>query len=344
MILILAHEAGHFYVARRLGVRVEEFGFGFPPRIFSRVKNGVRYSFNILPLGGFVRIFGEHGEGEESPESFISRPARQKFFILGAGIAANIVIAWMLFSVGAAIGTPQMGEPQDGVPVSIVSISPDSPAARAGLRFGDKIFELRADNISLRVETEQQVRDFIDTHRGREIVLMVRRGNDTKEIHASPRTNPPTGEGSLGIGMGRLITVAVPWYWAPVAGAQEVGYSVVFLMVSIGGIFKELFVHGSGSLGEISGPVGIYFFSRDLSSLGVVYILRFIGMLSVNLAVFNVLPIPALDGGRIFFLLVEKVRRVRMNPVVENYAHTAGFLALLLLMVLVTYYDIVKLF
>lgn len=343
-VLILVHEAGHFYTAIWLKVKVEEFGFGFPPRVFSKVKNGIRYSVNALPFGGFVKIFGEQGEGEGSPESFISRPAWHRLAILVAGVFMNLVLAWVLFSIGAFVGTPQASEDESlHLPVSIINISPRSPAEQRGLRFGDQILEMRGGEISLRIEKEKDVTDFVDGFRGEEIIMMIKRGTDIKEIKITPRARVPTGEGPLGISMGRLTTSRVVWYKAPLVGAKILMETLTAIISGLGFILKELVWHGHTNI-AVSGPVGIYFFGQDVQALGLSYILQFVGMLSVNLAVLNALPIPALDGGRMFFILIEKIRGIRMNPVIEARAHTIGFVILLLLMAAVTYKDIAKIF
>jgi len=343
-ILILVHELGHFYVAIWLKVRVEEFGFGFPPHLFSRVKNGIKYSFNALPFGGYVKIFGEQGEGEGSRDSFITRPVWQRLLILGAGVFMNLVLAWVLFSVGAAIGTPQLAESENSsLPVSIVGIAPNSPAEYKGLRFGDQIFEMKGGDISLRIEQEKDVSNFVDGFRGEEISVMVRRGSEIKEINITPRVDSPQGEGPLGVSLGRLTTMRVAWYKAPIVGAVTVWQTLLAVIGGLVFIVGQLFIHGGAGV-SVSGPVGIYLFGRDVQVLGISYILQFVAMLSVNLAVLNALPIPALDGGRMFFVFLEKIRGVRMNGQMEARLHQIGFAMLLLLMAIVTYKDIVNLF
>lgn len=341
-LLILVHEWGHFYSARKLGVKVEEFGFGFPPKIFSKVKNGVRYSFNLLPFGGFVKIFGEHGEGEDNPKSFISRPAWQRFIILAAGVGMNLVLAWIFFSVGSAIGVPQVEDGGGtGVPVAIIGVASGSPAEKGGLKFGDQILEMRAEGTSLRIESEKDVRDFVDAYRGEEVLLSIRRGNTIQEIKAVPRPNFPEGEGPLGIALARLTVKRAPIYLAPWEGLKTLVRSVEVTLRGLWLLLKEIFVERKISA-AVSGPVGIFFFARDTMALGFSYVLQFVGMLSVNLAILNFLPIPALDGGRVLFLLIEKIRGKRIDQSVENFVHTLGFALLILLMVLVTYKDVVR--
>jgi len=361
-ILILAHEWGHFYSARRFGVRVDEFGVGFPPRLFSWVRRGVRYSLNLFPLGGFVKIFGEHGEGEGKSESFAARPAWQRLLMLSAGVGMNILAAWIFFSIAAGVGIPQIqDEAGEGVPVSVISVLPDSPADRAGIKIGDQILEFRASSpppvsedvqrlvqgggqaFSLRVETEQDVRDVAEAYRGEEIVLVVRRGSEVVEIALTPRIQVPQGEGPLGIAMARLVIVQSPWYQAPFEGARMVVESVAMIGTTLGGMIVQLFRGRVESLG-VAGPVGIFLYARDLKDLGFSYLLQFAALISVNLAVLNVLPIPALDGGRILFLVIEKIKGGRLNPRFENMAHTVGFALLILLMAVVTYQDIRKIF
>lgn len=369
--LILVHEWGHFFSARKLKVGVEEFGFGFPPRLVSRMKNGVRYSLNLLPFGGFVKIFGEHGEGETDPRSFASRPAWQRIIILGAGVGMNLVLAWAVFSTGAAIGVPQAldsdvpagaGASGEHIPVSIIAVMPGSPAEKAGLRIGDRILEIRTPDISLRIESEEDVRNFVDAYRGEEIVVIVQRGSlsrlsasrsslqngqgeipdgSIREIKVVPRKTVPEREGPLGIAMARLKIVRSPWYLAPFEGLTILFRSVSAVLQGFGFVLKEL-VFGNAQHIPVSGPVGIYRYAQETRQFGFAYFLQFVGILSVNLAILNALPIPALDGGRILFVLLEKVKRKRIDPKLENTIHAVGFVILVLLMVIVTYRDIVQ--
>jgi len=341
-VLIFVHELGHFFSARRLGVRVEEFGFGFPPKVLSWTKKGVRYSLNLLPFGGFVKIFGEHGEGDDDKASFSSRPVWQRFVILSAGVLMNVLLAWLFFSFGSAVGVPQITDDKnDKIPVSVISVLPDSPAEKAGFRFGDKILELRGDETSLRPESEKDVRDFVDAYRGEEITLVVQKGDKVREIRATPRVNFPEGEGPLGIAMARIMVKRAPWYLAPVEGLMVLGRSVYATVYSLLLIVKELFVSGK-TTAAVAGPIGIFLFAEDTRSLGLSFFLQFVGVLSVNLAILNFLPIPALDGGRALFLVLEKIRGKRIDPKIENFAHTIGFAFLVVIMVVVTYRDIVR--
>ena len=350
-ILILAHEWGHFYSARKLGVKVEEFGIGFsgaefgfrfPPKLAVWVKNGVRYTLNPLPFGGFVKIFGEHGEDAASPESFASRPVGQRASIIAAGVLMNFLLAWVLFSGGAFLGVPELADASLG-PVSIVGLLPGSPAETAGLKFGDAILELRAADLSLRVESDKDVSDFVQAYRGETIMLLVKRGERVLEIHATPRTEVPEGEGPLGVALGYLTLRAVPWYLAPVEGANMLWQSTVGVVGGFWTLLREFITQGRTDA-EVSGPVGIFFFADDTRTLGTAYFLQFIGLLSVNLAVLNILPIPALDGGRLFFLLLEKLKGKKIDSRIENLVHGFGFLLLILLMVFITYKDIARLF
>ncbi len=341
-LLILVHEWGHFYSARKFGVKVEEFGFGFPPKVISRVKNGIRYSLNLFPFGGFVKIYGEHGEGEDDPQSFMSRPAWQRFIMLAAGVFMNFVLAWVFFSVGSALGVPQISEGEtSGVPVSIIGISSNSPAEAYGFRFGDQILEMRAPDLSLRIEFEKDVRDFVNAYKGEEVIITLRRGKEIKEIRAVPRVSFPEGEGPLGIALARLSIAKVPWFLAPIEGVRMLFRTTGATAEGLFTIVKEIFMEGKPPVG-VSGPVGIFFFADDTRALGVAYFMQFMGILSVNLAILNFLPIPALDGGRILFLAIEKLRRRRVDSKIENIFHTVGFVLLILLMVLVTYRDVAR--
>lgn len=346
-LLVLVHEWGHFFVARKFGIRVEEFGFGFPPRVASRVKNGVRYSLNLLPLGGFVKIFGEQGEGEGDPASFISRPAWQRFLVIVAGVLMNFVLAWVLFSFVAGVGAPSAFGDEDAgariAPVTIVGIAPNSPAEQAGLQFGDAMEELRAGGVGIAVTTVSLFQETINEHRGEEIVVKFRRGKEIREIAITPRRDPPQGEGSLGVALARVAFERTPMLRAPWDGLMMLLFAVQGITLGLYSVFRELITAGR-LMGEVSGPVGIFMITDQARSLGFSYILHFMAILSVNLAVLNLLPIPALDGGRIFFIALEKIKGSPVNFKLEQRAHTIGFAILIFLMALVTYRDVVRLF
>lgn len=345
-LLVLVHEWGHFIVARRLGVRVEEFAFGFPPRLVSFTRRGTRYAFNLFPLGGYVKIFGEGGASGRDPESFSSRSLGERLAIISAGVVMNLALAWFLFSLGHGVGLPTVvGDGGAGLaaPVTIVGVGAGSPAERAGLAFGDVIEELKVQGQTFRVASIDEVQQFISQHRGEEILLTVRRSTTLLDISVVPRREPPAGEGPLGIAMARVGVVRSPWWRAPWDGLRTTLSASIALTAALGRVVGD-FVSEGKVPADISGPVGILAFAHETRRLGLVYLLELAGVLSVNLALLNILPIPALDGGRILFLFIEGVRGVRVNQRVEQAMHTLGFMLLLLLMALVTFRDLVRIF
>lgn len=348
---MLVHEFGHFWVARKFKIRVEEFGFGFPPRLAEITKHGVRYSFNLLPIGGFVKIFGEQGEGERDHSSFASRPIWQRFLVLVAGVAMNMFLAWFVFSLVAGIGTPTAVDSLadargvHNLRVTIIGVAPGSPADRAGIHFGDVIQKLSVpeDSAELSSITIENVQTFTDAHAGKEIMTTVLRGKEKKTYSVLARKNPPQGEGSMGIVLSWVGTARSSWWMAPVDGLKHLWSSFVGTIAGIYYLFYDLFTTGRFQ-GDISGPVGIFVLSSEVWTLGVSYFLQLVGILSLNLAILNALPFPALDGGRIFFLLVEKIKGSKVDQSVEHAIHTVGFILLIILMLAVTYRDITKFF
>lgn len=345
-VLVLIHEWGHFFMARRFGVRVEEFAFGFPPRVASITRKGTRYALNLFPLGGYVKIFGEGGEDRKNPESFSSRPVYQRLAIIVAGVFMNIILAWACFSLGHGLGLPTVVDEHDGgagARVTVVSVAPKSPAEDAGVRFGDIITGLSAGGTTQDIKTIADVQQFIQEHLGKEIQAAVLRGSELATLRLTPREHPPAGEGALGIAMARVAVVRVPWWQAPIDGAKTTVSATLAIVGSLRDLVTDFFSKGQVPA-EVSGPVGIFIFANETRRLGAVYLLELAGVLSVNLALLNVLPIPALDGGRILFLLIEKVRGVRVNERFEQMVHTVGFVVLLLIMAAITYRDIVRVF
>lgn len=342
--LVLVHEWGHFIVARRLGVRVEEFAFGFPPRLASITRRGTRYALNLFPLGGYVKIFGEGGEGERDPESFSSRPVGERLAIIAAGVAMNAVLAWLLFSVGHGLGLPTVvGDGETAGRVTIVGVAAGSPAEQAGLRFGDAIEEIKSEDEGVKIQTIDEVQKFISERRGNEMFITIRRGDALRAVAVVPRSTPPSGEGPLGIAMARVGIVRSPWWRAPWDGIKTTASSAIAIIESIGRATGDFVSRGAVSA-DVSGPVGIFVFADESRRLGFTYLLELAGILSVNLALLNILPVPALDGGRILFLFIEKLRGVKVSQQLEQAVHTVGFAILLVLMAAVTYRDIVRFF
>ncbi len=341
-ILILVHEFGHFWTARRFGVKIEEFSVGFGRKIWSRTQNGVRYSLRAIPFGGYVRMYGERGEGEGDARSFISKPAWQRFVVLLAGVGMNFVAAWFFFSIAVATGIPEAVAPDaEGGKVTIVAVSPQSPAEQAGIRIGDQIVGLEAEGEIVSIKTEESVTVFVRGHLGTVVTVRIQRGGSDLVFTASPRADPPEGEGPLGIALARVGVVRVPWWKAPIAGTEML-VSVTGATVRAFAEILRLLAFQFKAPDSLAGPVGIFVFASDIAALGFSHLLQFAGVISVNLAVLNLLPIPVLDGGWVALLFVEKLRGKRLRPRAEGAILTAGFAFLLVVMAAATYQDITR--
>ena len=342
-IIVFVHEVGHFYTARKLGIGVEEFGFGFPPRMFGIKKKGVLYSINWIPLGGFVKIKGESGGHKEDDDSFNNQPIWKRSLVLFAGVFMNWVLAFVLISIGYFIGLPAMlgNEDMAGVKIrdekiQIIEVYKES-AAENNLQIGDTV--LSVDNQYFDKKEGLQV--YLKEHSEQEFNFKIKRGKDLKEFSLSAREIPESdGNKVIGVGLVDVGIISYPWYRAPIEGIK----TTVNLTYRIIQAFFEIIsglIKGAGAV-NISGPVGVAIFTGKAVDMGWIYVLQFIAVLSINLAVINILPIPALDGGRLLFLLIEKIRRKPNNQKIETIIHNIGFSLLMLLVVLITYKDIVK--
>ncbi len=345
-ILVLSHEFGHFIVAKMRGIRVDEFGFGFPPRVIGKKFGETVYSLNLLPFGGFVKIYGEDAlEESADPRNFSSRSIATRFWIIFAGVAMNFLVAYFLFSIGHAVGLPTAVDDDtragaSDIRVQIVEVVAGSPAAQAGLLPGDTIAALQYAGERVRVTTSAEVQTFVAAHVSEEITVELTRGAEMRLVALVPRRNPPPGEGALGSAMIRVGIVAAPWYRAPWEGAKTTLYTTLAVGQGLFTFFKNL---ATGNvIGEVAGPVGIARVAGDAGRLGFVYLLQLTALLSVNLGILNLLPIPALDGGRILFLLIEKIRGTPVSARISQLTHAIGFAVLILLMLFITYRDIVK--
>ncbi len=366
-ILVFVHELGHFIVARRNGVRAEEFGFGFPPRLFGffwseqnkkwkfvrgsrevKTKNTL-YSLNWIPLGGFVKIKGEDGEEKNDPQSFSGKPAYSRIRILAAGVIMNFILAMALFSLAFFIGVPQVVEEGSGgktkdQKIQVMEVAKNSPAENMGIKMGDELAGGK-DSVAgeiIKFQNLKEVQSFINDRKGQEIRLEIKRGSEPLELTGTPRTDSPNGQGALGISYVETAQVSYPWYRAIYEGVTY-AFRVAWLIIStFAMIIWRLIVRQPAGL-DVSGPVGIAVLTGQVAKLGFVYILQFTAMLSINLAIINAFPIPALDGGRILFILIEKIKGSPVSQRFEQRAHNIGFALLISLMVFVTARDLIRL-
>ncbi|OGF51660.1 RIP metalloprotease RseP [Candidatus Giovannonibacteria bacterium RIFCSPLOWO2_02_FULL_43_11b] len=346
IVLVLSHEFGHFIFAKLAKVRVEEFAFGFPPRIFSVKKGETKYSFNLVPLGGYVKIYGEEGEEAQDPRSFSGQKFLTKVLIIAAGVLFNFLLAYILFTSGFMIGTPIPLSDNDMNPsasIQITEVQRGSPAQHVGLEPGDRIMSLLgADQEGIAAFRVSDVQKFIKDHRGQEISINYARHGEVYEIKATPRVEVKEGEGALGIAMIRTGVKKLGFFQS-----FKEGFSTTIDMTratagALLGFFKEIFT-GRASFEGVSGPVGIANLVGDFSRFGIIFLIQLTALLSINLALINIIPFPGLDGGRIFFLLIEKIKGSPFHWKFTRTVHAAGFIALIIMMILITYQDILKL-
>ena len=356
LVLVLVHEFGHFFTAKKFGIRVDEFGFGFPPKLFGRKYGETEYTFNLLPLGGFVKIFGENPDdentnGPDRERSFVNKAKWKQAIVLFAGVFANFLLAWILFSIGFMSGLPTSvgSEPTryklSNVNLTVISVLVDSPAQKALLKSGDKIISVKNSSDVLNQINPNTFKNFITLHPKEEIEIGYLRGRD-KNIHIAkiiPYKDSTDGETRIGISMDMIGIAQLPIFSALKEGMRLNLFVVKGIVVGLYTLIVDG-LHGKGNFASITGPVGIVGIVGDAYQFGFVYLLSFTALISVNLAIINLLPFPALDGGRLFFLLIEKIKGSRINPKIINVINMIGFGVLILLMLIVTYYDVLKLF
>lgn len=342
-LLIFVHEFGHFLTAKKAGVKVEEFGFGFPPRLFGVKRGETTYSLNLIPLGGFVKIKGETGEYPDDPDSFSHKKPWKRAIILSSGVLMNFLLAIALFSIGFGIGLPQAIEGDlphakvQDLKIQVVGVFQNTPAAAAGLQSGDVIVTVDQKKFE-RIEELQQ---YTTAKQGESLFITFERNKVEKTANVAPQLIADIGKVGLGVALVKTGIVSYPWYYAIWEGTKLTFLLTKEIIVAIFELLKNLIVAQKAGI-EVTGPVGIAVITAQAVKLGFVYLLHFTALLSVNLAIINFLPIPALDGGRILFLIAEKVRRHPINRRWEAMAHNLGFALLILLVLFVTYRDIIK--
>lgn len=378
-LLVIVHEWGHFYTARKCGMKVYEFGLGFPPRIggiYKDPKTGkwksvsgsgkgslketvggderieeypsTLYSFNWLPLGGFVKIKGESGEAATDKDSFAHHKPWKRLVVLVAGVTMNIVLAAVLLAVGFMIGLPS--DVTEGIPegatvvreqrVVVQQVLKDSPADVAGLEFGDAIVSI-ADQ---EVRKSTDVPNIISQIGAQEVTVEFMRAEETKTTQLTPGVIEKAEDDTPRAGVLLVDTAVVryPWYVSLWKGVVAAVLGLINIFIAFFILIKNLIL-GKGLAFEVSGPVGIASIVGQSARLGINYLINVTAMISLSLAAINILPIPALDGGRALFVIIEKITGRPVPMRYEQTAHTIGFILLMLLIVVVTWRDIVGL-
>lgn len=322
-LLILVHEVGHFLAARANGIRVIELSIGFGPRLlgWQSRKSGTRYAIRLIPLGGFCRMLGESPEDASAADSFAQKGLLQRGTVLIAGALMNLVLALLLFFVifFFMVGVPVTEPPTLG------SISPDLPAEAAGFKPGDIILAIEGES----VRNWGEVTQGIEVHPGKEISVVVKREEEIKELRVVPEPVPQAERGIIGI--------------TPQYRLFDLTGSIGESFSSFGALIASLYQALTGQVPlEVTGPVGIIMIVGEVASTGFVNLLWLAAVISVSLGLINLLPIPALDGGRILFLIIEGIRGKPLDPEKEGFIHFIGFALLLLFIVFITYHDLIR--
>jgi len=350
--LVLVHELGHFIAAKRAGIRVDEFGIGFPPRLFSKQFGETRYSINLFPLGGFVKIFGEDPdkeslEGADSSRSLIKKPKYIQAWVMVAGIIFNLLFAWIVLSAGFVVGMPySVDDSRYGAQVTdraltITQVLPKSPAEAAGLKGGDQIIALEAGKVLKKNPSVQETQDFIASHDA--LTLTYVRGTETKMTVVKGESGIVGSRRAIGVSLDVTGILRLPVLEAITTGLTTTISLTGETVIGLYSFFKNVFV-GQANFSQISGPVGIVGVVRDASALGFVHLVSLVALISINLAVINLFPFPALDGGRLFFLLIETIKRSPIKSEIANIINGVGFILLIILMLVVTYHDVLRIF
>ncbi len=344
-VLIFVHELGHFLFARFFGIRVDAFALGFGPNIFSKTVGETKYSLNLIPFGGYVKIFGEDPNeesinGEDKSRSFVHKNRLAQIAVLFAGILFNFLFAWIIIAFSFSFGVPasvdsypEYKDKMINPHIAITFVNKGSPADRVGLKAGDEIVS----------NSLEEIQKSINDSKNNGIVLKIKRSGIESEIKVIAEEGIVKDKYAIGIAMDNVSTLKLPFYKAPIEGLRFTLHTILLTFNGLYDLIAGIF-NGKSNLSSVSGPVGIAGLVGDAAKLGFTYLMLFTAIISINLGVLNLVPFPALDGGRILFVIIEAIIRKPIKPIVANTINTIGFSLLILLMVFVTYRDIVNLF
>lgn len=345
-LLVFFHELGHFFMAKLFGVGVEEFGFGIPPRVFGKKIKGTLYSINLLPLGGFVKLRGDEADnlkpkesggeylGFSEGDSMAVKSKPKRALIMIAGVGGNLLLAWLIFWVLFVSGFPRFSKS-----VRVDTVVGGSPAQTAGIKPGDLILSIS----DIAIEDSSTFSKAIKEKAGQEVTLKVQSQNDNpRDVKLTPRKDPPSGQGPTGVRVSHIYYDQKPWYTAPYFATLELGQSVKEIFVGLGQMITNIFTKQEAP--QVTGIIGLYSLTSEVAPLGWQIFLQFVAVISLNLFLFNLFPIPALDGGRLLFIGIEMlVGKVKARKW-EVAANNVGFAFLILLFILITFQDLFRLF
>lgn len=344
-LLVIAHELGHFSAARREGVDVEEFGVGFPPKVYGVKKGKTLYSINALPLGGFVRLKGEDGI-DKSKGSFVNAKFWPKTRIIMAGVFVNLVIAYIIFTILLIAGIPPLGKnlpsfgpikptSQQLTKLTVLTVNNNSAAQKAGIRKGNEIISIN----SIIIGSNEELKEFTSSNAGKTVSVVISDGRNTNTKTVTLGTDKSAG--ILGITAEKMSYSKYSWWAAPIAAFVLMVELVVLTIAAFGNLIMGLFTQAK--VGEqVSGPIGVWSIFSQITSFGWRYILLFIASISLSLGVINALPLPALDGGRQLMLILRKFG-LKITNERENLVHVLGFVFLIGLMIVISISDIARL-
>jgi len=345
--LFILHEFGHFILAKIFHVKVEEFGIGYPPRLLGKKIGDTLYSLNLLPFGAFVKIPGEI-ERIDDKQSFSAQSVSKRALIAFGGVLSFWIISAILFSIVFSLGAEMtIGDEETkniiNPKVQIADVAANSPAQIAGLKVGDTIKEFKIQNSKVKIEKVKEVQQFTDLHKGEEIILTIERGKEIFDVKLTPRVSPPTGEGPMGLALIRTATKIYPWWLSPWQGISTTATMTLAIIRGYYQAIKNSFL-GLPTGVELMGPIGVFHLFLQASELGVNYFLQFIGMIAIYIALFNILPIPSVDGGKLLFISIEAIRKKPINPKTEENLTAAFFTLLVALSILVAIKDLSRIF
>jgi regulator of sigma E protease len=348
LVLVVGHEFGHFSVAKWVGMKVHEFGVGFPPKLWSKTIGETEYSVNALPFGGFVKIHGEDDPELTEDQAFAMHSKLAQAGVLFAGPGMNIVLGFMAFWIAFSIGVPAAVDETHGTlknaRVVVSELLPGSPIAKSGIKVGDTLLTLTQDNVTKTIQDPKDISAALATNHNR-LAITAKRGDAVTVYILEPVAGIIKAEPDrYAIGLGSLL-VGTTDYGIGGAFVKALGATwngLVGIVVGMATLIASAFTL-SGSLADLSGPVGIAGLVGDAAVFGVGQVLALAAVISLNLAVLNLLPFPALDGGRLAMLAYEVVRGKRIRQQTAAIINTVGFVALILLMLVVTWHDIAKL-